>query len=78
MINEIATVDIINLALDQIEDGRSNDAVDTLRTYRDKVQAEIDQFDEWAKTQSDINTSMELEAEDKINVNPYTKIVKKW
>jgi hypothetical protein len=33
--------------------------------YRDKLQKEVDAFDEWAKTQSDIHTSLELEQEDK-------------
>jgi len=41
------------------------DAKDTLITYRDKLQKEVDAFDEWAKTQSDIHTSLELEAEGK-------------
>ena len=37
----------------------------TLQTYRDKLQNEVNAFDEWAKTQSDIHTSLELEKEDK-------------
>jgi N12 class adenine-specific DNA methylase len=36
-----------------------------LVTYRDKLQNEIDEFDKWAKTQSDIHTQLELEAEGK-------------
>jgi hypothetical protein len=65
MIETIATIDILNLAIDKIDDGKIADAKDDLITFRDKLQNEVDQFDEWAKTQSDINTSIELEAEGK-------------
>jgi len=60
MINEIATIDIIDLALDQIDEGKTDSAKDTLITYRDKLQSEVDQFDKWAKEQSDIRTQLEL------------------
>ena len=40
------------------------DAKDTLITYRDKLQKEVDEFDEWAKVQSDIDTALQLEAEE--------------
>jgi hypothetical protein len=36
-----------------------------LVTYRDKLQNEIDEFDKWAKVQSDIDTSLQLEIESK-------------
>jgi len=65
MIETIATIDILNLAVDQLDEGRTLDCKDTLITYRDKLQKEVDEFDEWAKTQSDIHTSLELEKEDK-------------
>ena len=65
MIETIATIDILNLAVDQLDEGRTLDCKDTLITYRDKLQKEVDAFDEWAKTQSDIHTSLELEAEGK-------------
>jgi N12 class adenine-specific DNA methylase len=65
MIETIATVDILNLAIDQLDEGRTIDCKDTLVTYRDKLQNEIDEFDKWAKTQSDIHTQLELEAEGK-------------
>ena len=65
MIATIATVDILNLAIDQLDEGRTIDCKDTLVTYRDKLQNEIDEFDKWAQTQSDIHTSLELEQEDK-------------
>ena len=65
MINELATIDILNLAIDQLDEGRTIDCKDTLVTYRDKIQKEVDEFDEWAKVQSDIHTSIELEAEGK-------------
>ena len=75
MIDNIATIDILNLALDKLSDinyrdmdsieSKVVDAKDTLISYRDKLQKEVDAFDEWAKTQSDIHTSLELEQEDK-------------
>jgi len=65
MIETIATIDILDLALDQIDDGKVDSAKDTLITYRDKLQKEVDEFDKWAQTQSEIHTSLELEAEGK-------------
>ena len=75
MIETIATIDILNSALDKLGEinyrdmdsieSKVVDAKDTLITYRDKLQKEVDSFDEWAKTQSDIHTSLELEQEDK-------------
>ena len=63
MIATIATVDILNLAIDQLDEGRTIDCKDTLITYRDKLQNEIDEFDKWAKVQSDIDTQLQLEIE---------------
>ena len=65
MIETIATIDILNLALDQIDEGKTDSAKDTLITYRDKLQKEVDEFDKWAKEQSDIDTALQLEAEGK-------------
>jgi hypothetical protein len=65
MINQIATVDTLNLAIDQIDEGNIESAKDTLISYRDIIQKEIDEFDKWAKVQSDIHTQLELEAEGK-------------
>ena len=75
MIETIATIDILNSALDKLSEinyrdmdsieSKVVDAKDTLITYRDKLQKEVDAFDEWAKTQSDIHTSLELESEGK-------------
>jgi len=61
MIETIATIDILDLALDQIDDGKTDSAKDTLITYRDKLQKEVDEFDKWAETQSNIHTQLELE-----------------
>ena len=44
MIQEIATVDLLNTVIDKLDDGKIADAVDDLRTFRDKIQNEIDQF----------------------------------
>ena len=65
MVETIATIDILNLALDQIDEGKTDSAKDTLITYRDKLQDEVDQFDKWAKEQSDIDTALQLEVEGK-------------
>ena len=75
MIDNLATIDILNLALDKLSDinyrdmdsieSKVVDAKDTLITYRDKLQKEVDELDEWAKTQSDIHTQLELEVEGK-------------
>jgi len=75
MIDTLATIDIIELALKDLNNINYNDKDDTekkvvnakitLQNYRDKLQKEVDAFDEWAKTQSDIHTSLELEQEDK-------------
>ena len=61
MIYEIATIDIIDLALDQIDEGKTDSAKDTLISYRDKLQKDVDEFDKWAKAQSDIHTQLELD-----------------
>ncbi len=63
MIQEIATVDLLNTVIDKIDDGKIADAKDDLITFRDKVQNEIDEFDKWAETQSDIDTSIQLEVD---------------
>ena len=74
MIETIATIDILNSALDKLNDinyrdlnsieTKVVDAKDTLITYRDKLQKEVDEFDELAKVQSDIDTALQLEAEE--------------
>ena len=61
MIQEIATVDLLNTVIDKIDDGKIADAKDDLITFKDKIQNEIDQFDKWAEVQSDIDTSLQLE-----------------
>ena len=65
MIETIATIDILNLAVDQLDEGRTLDCKDTLITYRDKLQKEVDEFDKWAKVQSDIDIALQMEAEGK-------------
>lgn len=73
MIQNIATIDVINLALDKLGEIKYNDmnsieskvveAKNTLISYRDKLQKEIDEFEDWAKTQSEIYDMLELENE---------------
>ena len=73
MIQNIATIDVINLALDKLSEIKYNDmnsieskvveAKNTLISYRDKLQKEIDEFEDWAKTQSEIYDMLELENE---------------
>ena len=63
MIATIATIDILNLAIDKIDNGKVEDAKDDLITFRDKLQNEVDEFDKWAKVQSDIDTKLQLEIE---------------
>ena len=65
MIETIATIDILNLAIDKIDDGKITDAKDDLITFRDKLQKEVDEFDKWAKVQSDIDIALQMEAEGK-------------
>ena len=63
MIATIATIDILNLAIDKIDNSKVEDAKDDLITFRDKLQNEVDEFDKWAKVQSDIDTQLQLEIE---------------
>jgi len=75
MIETIATIDILNSALDKLSEinyrdmdsieSKVVDAKDTLITYRDKLQSEVDQFEKWAEEQSNIDTAIQLEAEGK-------------
>ena len=66
MIQEIATVDLLNTVIDKLDDGKIADAKDDLITFRDKIQNEIDQFDKWAEVQSDIDTSIQLEVDNQL------------
>ena len=73
MIHNIATIDIINLALEKLSEIKYNDmnnvetkvidAKNTLITYREKLQKEIEESDKWAKEQSEIHDMLELESE---------------
>ena len=66
MIETLATIDILETAIDKIDDGKIEDAKDDLVTYKDKLQNEVDEFDKWAKTQSDIDTSIQLEVDNQL------------
>jgi hypothetical protein len=70
MIETIATVDVIELALDKLKQIDYNNKEQTekqvveskiiLQDFRDKLQNEINAFDKWAEVQSDIDTQLEL------------------
>ena len=66
MIETLATIDILETAIDKIDDGKIEDAKDDLVTYKDKLQNEVDEFEKWAKVQSDIDTSIQLEVHNKL------------
>jgi len=66
MIETIATLDIINLAIKQIEDGKVNDAKQGLSTYSDKLQKEVNEFDKWATNQSNIEELIQLEIDSEL------------
>ncbi len=71
MIETIATIDIIELALDNLNSINYNNKEDTekkvveakitLQNFRDKLQKEINEFDKWATNQSNIDESIQLE-----------------
>ena len=66
MIETLATIDILETAIDKIDDGKIEDAKDDLLTYKDKLQNEVDEFEKWAKTQSDIDTSIQLQVDNQL------------
>tara|TARA_B110000503_G_C7037434_1_gene366736 strand:+ start:182 stop:418 length:237 start_codon:yes stop_codon:yes gene_type:complete len=71
MIETIATIDIIELALDNLNSINYNDKEDTekkvveakitLQNFRDKLQKEVNEFDKWATNQSNLEDSIQLE-----------------
>ena len=65
MINEIATVDVLNLAIQKLNENDIEGAKVSLTSYKDKLRKEIDEFDKWAETQSDIDTQISLDFEGK-------------
>ena len=66
MIETLATIDILETAIDKIDDGKIEDAKDDLVTYKDKLQNQVDEFEKWAKTQSDIDTSIQLQVDNQL------------
>ena len=75
MIETIATIDIIELALDNLNSINYNDKEDTekkvveakitLQNFRDKLQKEVNEFDKWATNQSNLEDSIQLEIDSK-------------
>tara|TARA_A100001015_G_scaffold33538_1_gene37187 strand:- start:117 stop:371 length:255 start_codon:yes stop_codon:yes gene_type:complete len=59
MINELKTIDILETAIDKIDDGKIEDAKDDLQTYKDELQKEVDEFEKWAESESNKNYSEE-------------------
>jgi hypothetical protein len=66
MIETLATIDILETVIDKIDDGKIEDAKDDLLTYKDKLQNEVDEFEKWAKIQSDIDTSIQLQVDNQL------------
>ena len=70
MIETIATIDVIESTLADLNKINYNnkeetekkvvEAKITLQEYKDKLQKEVDEFDKWAKVQSDIHTQLEF------------------
>ena len=56
MINELKTIDILETAIDKIDDGKIEDAKDDLQTLKDELQDEVDQFEKWAEEESKKDT----------------------
>jgi len=44
MIQEIATIDLLETVIDKIDDGKIADAKDDLITFKDKLQSEVDEL----------------------------------
>ena len=76
MIETIATIDIIELALDNLNsidyNNKENtekkvvEAKITLQNFRDKLQKEVNEFDKWATNQSNIEESIQLEIDSEL------------
>ena len=56
MINELKTIDILETAIDKIDEGKIDDAKDDLQTLKDELQNEVDQFEKWAEEESKKDT----------------------
>ncbi len=75
MIETIATIDIIESALADLNKLNYNNKEETekkvvkakitLQDFRDKLQKEVNEFDKWATNQSDIDNSIQLEIDSK-------------
>ena len=67
MISEIATISVLDNAITALDEGRPRYKIkDSLVSYRDKLQSEVDSFDKWAKVQSDIDVALQLEQEEMV------------
>jgi hypothetical protein len=76
MIETIATIDVIESTLADLNKINYNNKEETekivvnakitLQTYRDKLQKETNEFEKWAEIQSNIDTSIQLEVDNKL------------
>ena len=76
MIETIATIDVIESTLADLNKINYNNKEETekivvnakitLQTYRDKLQKETNEFKKWAEIQSNIDTSIQLEVDNKL------------
>ena len=64
MIDTIATISVLDKAITALDDGRPRYEIkDSLKSYRDKLQSEVDEFDKWAEVQSNIDTNIQLQSD---------------
>ena len=67
MMNEIVTIEVLDEAIKKVDEGRPRYEIkDLLVSHRDKLQKEINEFDKWAETQSDMDTSIQLEVDNQL------------
>ena len=59
MVTEFETLDKLNDALNDLQNGEVGDAVVTLVALKNKYQRICDEFDKWADEQSKINEEIE-------------------
>ena len=62
MVTEFETLDKLNDALNDLQNGEVGDAVVTLVALKNKYQRMCDEFDKWADEQSELNENRVFES----------------